>query len=122
MPAPKGAGDLRQKVKFQRRGTSDPDEYGNAEEGWADFDPVLERSCSLAPTRGGEAVQSARLTGSASWDLWVRADSRVKGVTVADRVVDLRTDQTFNIRFGPADMDGKNKWLFLQLEAGVADG
>jgi head-tail adaptor len=120
MPTPKGAGDLRDRVKFQRRASGD-DGYGNTESGFTDLG--IERSCSLTPTRGGEAVQSGRLTGSASWDLWVRADSGTKSLTVGDQVVDTRdASRTFNIVFGPADMDGRNAWLLLQCTSGTAGG
>lgn len=120
MPAPKGAGDLRQRVKFQRR-TEVDDGYGNTEGGWADLS--IDRAASLTPTRGGEAVQSGRLTGSASWDLWVRADSATKALTTGDRAIDVRdASRVFNIVFGPADMDGRNTWLLLQCTSGHADG
>lgn len=120
MPAPKGAGDLRHKVLFQRRSGSD-DGYGNSEGAWANLN--ITRSCSLTPTRGSEAVQAGRLAGSASWDLWVRADSATKSLTTGDRAVDARdATKVFNIVFGPADMDGKNTWLLLQCTSGQADG
>lgn len=121
MPAPKGAGDLRQKVKFQRRANTGGDGYGNTEGPWGDLS--IERSCSLTPSRGGETVQAGRLAGSAAWDLWLRADSGTRTLKVGDRAVDSRdATRVFNIRFGPSDMDGTNTWLFLQLEQGVADG
>lgn len=120
MPAPKGAGDLRDRVKFQRRAEGD-DGYGNTEGSWGDLG--VERDCSLVPTRGGEAVQAGRLAGTASWDLWVRADSGTKSLTVGDRVVDARNPaRVLNIVFGPADMDGRNTWLLLQCMTGQADG
>lgn len=128
MPAPRGAGALRQKVRFERRADIGGDGYGNTEEGW---EPLgVERSCSLTPTRGGETIQAGRLAGSASWDLWVRADSGTRTVQEGDRVVEripgpggARVDgQAFNVRFGPSDMEGRGAWLFLQLESGVADG
>lgn len=120
MSAPKGAGDLRQKVSFQRRPTTD-DGYGNVDGDWADLD--IERWASLTPTKGGESVQAGRLAGAASWDLWVRNDSGTRTVATGDRVVDERDPtRTFNIVFGPADMAGDGKWLLLQLQSGVADG
>lgn len=120
MPSPKGAGDLRQRVSFSRR-VEETDEYGNAEGGWANIG--VERACSLAPTRGGETVQAGRLAGAASWDLWVRNDSGTRSVRTGDRVLNVRDEtQTFNIVFGPADMDGERRWLFLQIVSGGADG
>lgn len=119
MPAPKGAGDLRERVKFQRRTDAD-DGYGNVEGAWADLDVV--RSCALTPTRGGEAIQAGRLSGTAAWDLWVRSDSGTRSLTTGDRAVHMRDGRTFNITFGPADMDGRRTWLLLQCTTGQADG
>lgn len=120
MAKPKGAGCLRQKVGFARRSEVD-DGAGNRRGEWSGLD--IERSASLTPTRGGESVQAARLSGSATWDLWVRNDSQVRTITTADRVYDARQPlRTFNIVFGPEDMDGDGHWLFLQLTSGGGDG
>lgn len=119
MPKPKGAGDLRHRVKFQRRAAGD-DEYGNPVEGWADLGVV--RSASLTPTRGGEDVQAGRVAGKASWDCWVRNDSGTRQITTSDRVVDARDpSRAFNIRF-IGDMDGDRTWLLMQLESGGVSG
>lgn len=119
MAKPKGAGDLRQRVKFERRAEGD-DQYGNPVEGWVDLDVV--RSASLTPARGGEDVQAGRLAGKASWDCWVRNDSGTRQVLTSDRVVDVRDPaRMFNIRF-IGDMDGDRTWLLMQLESGVVSG
>lgn len=120
MTRPSGASELRQKVRFERR-SDVPDGYGNTKAEWADLG--LERSCSLTPTRGGESVQAGRAVGTASWDLWLRNDRALREVTTADRVVNARdSGLTFNIVFGPVDMDGDGRWLFCQLASGGADG
>lgn len=114
MPKPKGAGDLRQWVAFERF-YGQPDGYGNEAGDWFD---IVERYASLTPTRGGESVQAGRLTGTATWDCWVRSDYDTRQVTEADRVRD-RDGRVFNIRF-IGDMDGDGRWLLMQLESGVA--
>jgi head-tail adaptor len=126
MPRPRNGSGLRQRVRFERRTETD-DGAGNVRGAWAAIetapDQALERACSLTPTRGGEAVQSARLAGTASWDLWLRNEAAIRSLTTADRVVDARgLLGTFNITFGPLDMDGDGRWLFMQLTSGVADG
>lgn len=119
MPKPRGAGDLRHRVKFQRR-PEGYDEYGNPVEGWVDLG--IERAASLTPTRGGEDVQAGRLAGKASWDCWVRNDSGTRQILTSDRVVDVRDPvRVFNIRF-IGDMDGDRTWLLMQLESGVVSG
>ena len=119
MPKPKGAGDLRDRVKFQRR-QAGTDEYGNAVTGWEDLG--IERWASLLPARGGEQTQAGRIAGKAQWDCWVRSDSHTRTITHTDRIVDARdSSRTFNISF-VGDMDGDRKWLLIQAESGVANG
>jgi head-tail adaptor len=119
MPKPKGAGDLRDRVRFERRLTV-RDEDGNAVDDWA----VLgsDRSASLLPTRGGETVQAGRVQGRGLFDLWVRHDSLTSTITPGDRAVNVRTDTPFNIKWGPEDMDGRRQWLLFQIEDGGASG
>lgn len=119
MPKPKGAGDLRHRVKFQRRAEGD-DGYGNPVQGWVDLD--ISRACSLTPTRGGETVQAGRVAGTASWDCWVRNDSGTRSLRTGDRAIDTReAGRTFNIVF-IGDMDGDRAWLLIQMKSGVVDG
>ncbi|MDO1560418.1 head-tail adaptor protein [Brevundimonas sp. 2R-24] len=118
MPKPNGAGDLRQRVKFQRR-VNTINDYGNAVGSWQDL--AVERACSLAPTRGGEDVQAGRVQGRASWDCWVRSDSGTRTIVPGDRAVDTRTGQAFNVAFA-GDMDGRRIWILIQLVSGAPDG
>lgn len=127
MPKPTGPADLRQRVKFQARGVLD-DGHGNEEDAWTDLDPPLARWCSLTATRGGEAVQAARLSGKAMFDVWLRWDPALSVVTTAVRLVEQIAvsggwvdGRAMNIRFGPEDMDGDRRWLLVQAESGVAD-
>lgn len=119
MPKPKGAGDLRQRVYFERRVEAD-DGYGNPVGAWSPLN--ITRAASLLPTRGGEVVQSDRLTGRVQWDCWVRSDSGTRSIQTGDRMVDARdTSRTFNVGF-IGDMDGDRTWLLIQATSGVADG
>ncbi len=119
MPKPKGAGDLRQRVYFQRRGEG-TDAYGNPVTGWADLN--ISRACSLLPTRGGEHVQAGRVAGISSWDCWVRNDIGTRSLSTGDRAVNERDEsQTFNIAF-LGDMDGDRQWLLIQMTEGGNDG
>lgn len=119
MSKPKGAGDLRDRIRFERLAPIE-DGHGNVVDGWASVGTI--RSAKLTPTRGGEQVQADRLTGDASFDLWVRSDSLTRSITTAHRVVNVRTEATYGIRFGPHDMDGRGQWLLFQIQSGTADG
>lgn len=119
MPKPKGAGDLRHRVYFERRAEGE-DGYGNPVQDW---EPLgISRAASLTPTRGSEKVQSDRLSGRVQWDCWVRSDSGTRTIQTGDRMVDERDPtRTFNIGF-IGDMDGDRTWLLIQATSGVADG
>lgn len=82
---------------------------------------TLTRPARIAPRTGGEEVQAARLAGTSQWDIWVRSDAGTRQIRVEDRAVDVRTGQTFNIRY-IANLDERGRFLLLQCEAGVADG
>jgi SPP1 family predicted phage head-tail adaptor len=117
MPKPKGAGDLRQKVHFERR-VELRDDDGNAVEDWGVIG--TQRSASLLPMRGGETVQAGRVQGRGMFDLWVRYDGLTSTITTADRVVSAGC--AYNIKWGPEDMDGRRQWLLFQIEDGGASG
>ncbi len=119
MAKPKGAGDLRHRVIFQRREDVE-DDYGNTQGEWIDLG--VSRACSLTPTRGSETIQSDRLAGRVQWDCWVRSDSGTRSLQTGDRMADARDpSRTFNIGF-IGDMDGDRTWLLIQATSGVADG
>lgn len=117
------ARDLRQSVKFQRR-TLTTSALGATKGAWSDY--IAQRAASLTPLRprrgNAEEVIAARLQGTSIWDLWVRWDSLTSTITNEDRVIDLRNvANIFNIRW-VADLEGRKRWLFMQLEQGSASG
>jgi len=117
---PKGAGDLTEVVRFERR-RAETDGYGNTQGAWEVLIP--RRSASLKPTRGGDQVIAARAQGVVPHDLWVSFDSETRAVTTDDRVVDVNDSRrTFKILAIPGDMDGRRDWLLMQLELGRSDG
>jgi hypothetical protein len=93
---------------------------------------IPSRAASLKPmqVRRGDAEQviAARLQGTALWDCWVRFDSLTRTIKASDQVCDKATlmpdgsyGATFRVRFAE-DMDQRRQWMFLQVEAGVAQG
>lgn len=119
MAKPRGAGDLRQRVRFERRQTK-LDDYGSSVDAWVDLG--CERSCSLQPARGGEDVQAGRISGRATWDCWVRSDSGTRTIRTGDRAVDANDlTRTFNVVF-VGDMDERRQWLLIQMTSGGPNG
>lgn len=109
-------GDLRHKVRFERRQDVD-DGYGNVHGAWvALFDPVKAR---IIDRSGNEAVQAAALTGTRVVYIWVRSSSETRQVTERDRVVDHRKGTEFNIN-EIRNPDGRDRWLRITAEAGGA--
>lgn len=123
------AGERTARVRFEKRSTGAGDGYGNSTGDWAVICP--ERLARLRPLRGGEAVQAARMTGSAQFELVVASDSQTRLVDSDCRAVDVRTlvagevvagqTRTFNVRFAE-DPEGDGVDILMQLEAGGVDG
>lgn len=118
-----GAGDLRDRVWFERREALDPngpgDGAGNYE---GQFKPVCStRRAALLPTRGSDQVIADRLQGIVAYDLWVRSDSGTRKVRAGDKVVDARDpEREFTVRADPLDLENRRRWLVMQVERGVA--
>lgn len=83
----KGAGQLRERVTFQRRGQV-PDGHGNEQTGdWTDQFSV---SARLTPRLGGEEVIAARMTGVQPYILTVRMSKAIRTVDSSWRAYDAR--------------------------------
>jgi head-tail adaptor len=107
------AGQLRQKVTFQRREMID-DGAGNVEGIWqteflafADFKFL----------RGGEQVMAGRLAGKQPAIITIRSSVSSRVVDTAWRIIDAG-DEAWNIR-AITDPTGKRAWLEILAEKGV---
>jgi hypothetical protein len=116
---PPGRGELKERVRIERRSAPIDDGYGNVQGGWETFVPS--RRVRLLPTRGGEAVQADRLQGISAWVLDVPADSLVRLVTDDMRVVDDRDASRIWAVRSVLDLEGRDRWRTLTLEMGGAD-
>lgn len=118
--SPPGAGQLRRRVEFQRRGPQGNDGGVVTGGAWATLD--RSRRGRLLPIQGREQVQADRLAGISAWELTVRADDLTRSITTDDRVVNARDlNQVFAIRT-KLDLEGRGRWFVLTLEAGTEDG
>jgi hypothetical protein len=123
MLEPKGAAELTERVRFERRVTLD-DGMGNQRGDWAILVPS--RRGKLRPivrTRGSEELIGERLQGVRTHELWVRRDSLTVQVTEDDHVVDARDpERVFAITAVVGDVTGRRRWQLFLVEQGVADG
>lgn len=114
------AGRMRELLHFQRQGATpagEPD-YGSPQAG--DWETVFTEPAELAPMRGGEPVQAARLTGVQPYIVRIRSHTATREITPAWRAVDARNPKrVFNIRT-ITNTDQKNAWIDLLVDDGVA--
>lgn len=117
---PPRAGDLRDRIAIERNFRVS-DDLG----GWTDVWQTAAASIRAKVTaqRGGEAVQSLRLSGTTPYDIIVRADAVTQSITSGDRVVLLATGERLNVKWAGSLDEGRTAWFLLVCVAGeVANG
>jgi len=113
-----GAGLLRERVRFERRATAD-DGYGNKVDAWELLTgPVAAR---IKPLRGGETVLAQRLESVVTVEITVRSSAATRGVNEADRIVDARTGEGYNIR-AVVNADERGRYLVFTATHGDVSG
>ncbi len=116
------AGNLRERVTFQRRAAGD-DGFGNATTGvWTDISGCVSVAAELKPMRQAEVVLSEGVQGRILYQLTVRSTPALAGVTTGDRAVNVRTTQTYNVKGPPMNPDQRGRGLQFLVELGGADG
>lgn len=81
------AGQLRDRITFQRRGASE-DGYGNEQTG--DWEEAFTVAARVTASPGRETVTASRLQGLNPVDVWVRYSSHTAGIRTEWRAVDAR--------------------------------
>lgn len=109
-----GAGDLRERVAFDRR-VEREDGLGNTVDEWQEQFSVRAGYIHL---RGGETVQAARLENRHPQVIRIRASSQSRQITADWRCRDARIGDVFAIRDVTHTVD--RKWVDLLCERGVA--
>jgi len=93
-PNKTGAGDLRERVTFQQRGTASDGAGGTV----TTFTDQFTVSAQFVHLRGGESVMAARLEGVHTQVIRVRRSSDTRKAGHDWRIVDARAGTEFNIR------------------------
>jgi head-tail adaptor len=116
------AGQLRERVTFQRRVAGD-DGMGNTTTGaWAALAGVTAISARLRPLKQAETVLAEGVQGRSSYEVTIRHTAAGLGINVGDRMIDTRTSRTFNVKSPPQNTDEHRKYLRILVEQGGADG
>lgn len=108
-------GELRHRVRFERQ-SQERNEVGDMVGVWRPL--VTGVAARLVPTKGGEEIRAARMSGIVTFDLAIRSTSATREITAADRVVDERTGAVFALKTPPLNLDGQNRFLMITAEAG----
>lgn len=111
------AGNLRERVTFQRRADI-PDGMGNMAENWVDLCGPF--SSRIRPINGKEEVLVGKLSGVQPFEIEVRSCGAIRAVTTADRAVNTRTGQTYDIT-AIQNPDERNAYLSILVKAGDAE-
>lgn len=114
------AGQLRHKVRFERRGDPASDGAGNEDRPWV---TLCDRSAQIrgvpVSNASAEAIIQGRLTGTAFMTITVRFDAQTATLGADDRATDLASGEVFNIR-SALDLDGDRRWITIDAQRGVA--
>ena len=112
---------MRELVAFQRLMTTGDDGAGNTQTGWNTDNPLLVCAARLRPINGREEVLAQKLSGVQPFELVVRYCRAAAGVTTADRAVNARTGDTYDI-VAIQNPDERRMYLSMLIKKGVADG
>lgn len=108
-----GAGDLNQRVTFQRAVSGD-DGYGNTVSSWSD---VLTVWADVRETTGKERVDAGRVEESRTATVRIRRSFDSLGISAADRM--SYNGGVWNIR-SIAEVGNRREMLDLLVEIGVS--
>lgn len=107
-------GTYRDRVQFERLGTSGDDGYGNVSQTWTEFFACW---ASIRTTPGREAIAAGALEASARATLRVRRSTQTLAITAADRVI--ARGFTWSIMSAPMQPDVFPSEIEMIIERGV---
>lgn len=111
------AGQLRERLIFDKRPIQTDDGYGNVE---GEFVEQFECWARVRPLKGGEQVLSARLTGTQPVIITVRRSSQTALIKSDWRARDARTGTVYAITSPASNMDEKKQYLDIMATTGAA--
>lgn len=114
MAMPTGAGSLRERVAFDKKGTGS-DGGGGVMSAWLE---QFQRRAAYVHRNGGEAVMADRLQGRHTLVIRIRADSDARTISTDWRVRDVRTGTVYAIHDVTPTVD--RMWVDVLAQSGVA--
>ena len=116
------AGELREKVTFQRSSDGVGDGAGNYGTAFANIPGAVKISADLAPVRSEERILAEGVQGRVLYDVVMRYSEILAGITVGDIMIDERTGRRFNVKAPPINPDKRRRRLKISVEYGGANG
>jgi SPP1 family predicted phage head-tail adaptor len=113
------AGELRERIRFDRRLIAGDDGYGNVIYAWQTIAGPL--AARIDPGRGSEAVLAQRITGIAVYDIKVRWCAAARAIETQDRAVNERTGEEYNVTAVTND-DETRHYMNITATTGEAAG
>lgn len=110
-----GAGELNERLAFQKRVAAADDGYGNREGSWQE---QFRCAAKVQPLRGSETVIAQRLAGVQPVIISIRSCTDARRVEPFWRAVDTRRGTVYNLKAG-ANFDEVNEFVTFMAEAGV---
>lgn len=118
-----GAGQLRDKVTFQRLAQGAGDGAGNYGTAFVDIAGATDIAAEISAPRGSELVSLAGVQSRTAFTVRIRYTSAGAGITVNDRMIDARNPALiYNVRSPGVNLDGRRKYLTFAVELGGAPG
>lgn len=117
--APRGIGELKFRVRFDKKVAADDPAGGTM----GDWTPQFTRFAAIAPNIGGEQVMAQRLTAKQPVNIFVRYDSQTLLIDPTWRAVEMRDDTEFCVYAlkTAEDMERNKMYITLLGVAGEAD-
>lgn len=112
------AGELRERVRFERRGEGADDGYGNVSQPWTLIAGPM--AAGLDPKSGDEPFDQQRLQGDQVFEIRVRWSNATRAVITNDRAVNVRTGDVYDIK-SITNPDQKRRYLLMTAIRGGSE-
>lgn len=112
------AGELRERVRFERRKQTGDDGYGNVQYAWLKVAGPM--GARIEPGGGNaESVLADQLAAIGTYKITVHWSNETSGLDEGDRVIDERSGAIFNIR-SVTNPDERRRFLSVIADRGAA--
>ena len=106
------AGELRERVRFERRVKAGDDGFGNVTYAWQAITGTV--GANLEPQGSSETVDQELLRADASFGVTVRWSKQTQAIVTNDRMINARTGEVYDIR-SIGNPDQRRRYLVMTV-------